>query len=247
MDDWFVRSTGRRVGRIGIWTMVQIHVCVEVPWMLTYRLSSLYFACWIILSNDKLGAALQKREKIAMSFNSRNTPLLRWLILALLVVAVLGPWMMDMINVPAQYSCDKPFVRLYGDFCGYPMSGFGAIAWITSGFLYTLNELIRGNIATVFPNLIALIFVCIIVFPFLSTILLTSKKTSRRFQIINLSVWGVACLASLIIFALQSQSEQFIQYFFLLWGLPLYIFVAIGAVVLEALVFTSSTRASQTI
>jgi len=114
-----------------------------------------------------------------MSFITGNTVVLRWLVLALLIVAMLGPWAFDLLNVPAQYPCDKPSVRLYGDFCGYPMSGFGALAWISGGFFYTLNELIRGNIATVLPDLIALLFVWIIVFPFLSTLLLLPEKVSR--------------------------------------------------------------------
>ena len=41
--------------------------------------------------------------------------------LALLVGAMLGPWIFDLINVPAQYPCD---FRLVGDFCGVLLSGF---------------------------------------------------------------------------------------------------------------------------
>ena len=178
-----------------------------------------------------------------MLFNTRNTVILRSLVLALLIVAMLGPWFFDFLNVPAQYPCAKPSVRLYGDFCGYPMSGFGAIAWFSSGFFYLLSELARGNIATVVPDLIILLFVCIILLPFPSTVLVLPKKISRRMQILNLIIWGLACLLSLTLFVLQFQREQF---FYLLWGLLLYVSVAIGTVTFEVFAFRSSTRASQT-
>ena len=44
-------------------------------------------------------------------------------ILALLLLAILGPWAYDQINVPAEYPCSAPFIRLEGDFCGVPYSG----------------------------------------------------------------------------------------------------------------------------
>lgn len=44
--------------------------------------------------------------------------------LTLLLIAMAGPWVYDLIHVPAQYSCDGPNVRLQGDFCGLPFPGF---------------------------------------------------------------------------------------------------------------------------
>ena len=82
-----------------------------------------------------------------MSFMTENKVLWRILILALFIISMLGPWAFDLLNVPAQYPCGKPSVRLYGDFCGSPISGFGVIKWANSGFIYILDELIKGNIA----------------------------------------------------------------------------------------------------
>lgn len=44
------------------------------------------------------------------------------------VLALCGPWSYDKIDVPAEYECQAPFVRLYGDFCGLPISGLGILS-----------------------------------------------------------------------------------------------------------------------
>ena len=47
--------------------------------------------------------------------------ILRGAILLLFIVAMFGPWIYNLINVPAEYTCSHPNVRLYGDFCGVPL------------------------------------------------------------------------------------------------------------------------------
>ena len=47
-------------------------------------------------------------------------------VLALLRVAMLGPWWFSRIVVPSQYPCSNPLIRLEGDYCGMPMPG----SWI---------------------------------------------------------------------------------------------------------------------
>jgi len=181
-----------------------------------------------------------------MVFSAGNVAVWRLLILALLVVAMLGPWTFDLINVPAQYACGKPFVRLYGDFCGSPMSGFRALPWLFAGF-GILIDLIMGNTAGLFPRFMALLLMWIIVFPFLSIVLLLRKNASRRLQLLNLTAWALGGLATLTTFGLQFSREQFVQFFYLLWGIPVYVLIAIGTVIFESLVLRSSTRPSQII
>ncbi len=36
----------------------------------------------------------------------------RLAILLLLLIAIAGPWAFDLVNVPAEYSCAAPYVRL---------------------------------------------------------------------------------------------------------------------------------------
>jgi hypothetical protein len=59
--------------------------------------------------------------------------LFRFIVLGLLLVALLGPWVFDIIHVPREFSCDFPWARVGGDFCGWPRPGIlsvlGNIGW----------------------------------------------------------------------------------------------------------------------
>ena len=182
-----------------------------------------------------------------MSFITENKVLWRILILALFMISMLGPWAFDLLNVPAQYPCGKPSVRLYGDFCGSPMSGFGVIIWANSGFIYILDELIKGNIAGRIVDFIFPFYSWIIILPFFSMLLLIWNKNSRRLQIINLVVWGLACLVTLSMYLLQAYRDQFVDFFYILWGIWLYILVAFGAIIFEIFVLRSTTKLSRDI
>jgi len=116
--------------------------------------------------------------------------------------------MFDQINVPAEYACDKPFIRLEGDFCGSPLSGFQFFS------LFILVGL----------SLLLLI-------PFFTTLLVIWKKDSRRLQTINLSMWSLASILALLLFVLQLQDKVFY-----LWGLWLYIMLAICTLIVEMIV-----------
>lgn len=182
-----------------------------------------------------------------MSSIAKNKIWLRIIGVALFIIAMLGPWTFDLINVPAQYSCELPFVRLYGDFCGYPMSAFEVAKWFGAGVSYALGELIKGNFVSQIPELIFLIGVAIIVLPLFSNLLLLRNRNSRRVQISNVLVWGMACLLALTMFILQATRAQFVQFFYLFWGNWLYILLAIGAIALEILVFRLESRPSMAI
>lgn len=182
-----------------------------------------------------------------MSFIAENKVLWRKLVPALFIISMLGPWTFDLLNVPAQYPCGKPSVRLYGDFCGYPMSGFGIFKLANSGFLYILDELIKGNIAGRILDLVFPFYTWIIILPFFSILLLIWNKNSRRLQTINLVAWGLACLVTLHMFILQTNRDQFVHFFYLLWGIWLYILVAIGTIIFEIVVLRSNTELSRDI
>lgn len=182
-----------------------------------------------------------------MSWIYNNRRFFRIAVLLLFLVSLFGPWAFDLLNVPAQFPCGWPTVRLKGDFCGYPMSGFGAFIWANSGFFYILDDLIRGNIARRIPELISLIFTWIIILPFFSTLLLIWNKNSRRLQTINLIAWGLACIPALTLFILQTNRDELVHFLYLLWGVWLYILVAIGTFIFEILVLRSDTKPSRDI
>jgi hypothetical protein len=182
-----------------------------------------------------------------MSFIIKTSVLRHTLVLALFLVSMLGPWMFELIPVPAQYACATPSVRLYDDFCGYPRSGFETIKWFGRGVSYILGELIKGNFAEPIHALIFLICALVVVLPFFSNFLLIGKRNSPRLQTMNVIVWGVACLPTLTMFILQTHRGQFVQLFYLLWGLGLFILLAMSTMLVEIVVVRLGNKASMTI
>jgi hypothetical protein len=180
-----------------------------------------------------------------MSFIAENKVLWRKLVPVLFIIAMLGPWMFDLLNVPAQYPCGRPSVRLYGDFCGYPMSGFEVIKYANSGLFYFLDQLIKGNIAGRILDLIFPFFTWLIILPFFSILLLIWNKNSQRLQTINLVAWGLACSVILPMFILQTRENQFVHSSYLLWGIWLFILVALSTIIIEILVLRSTPNSSR--
>jgi hypothetical protein len=113
-----------------------------------------------------------------MSWINENRNIIRATALPLFLLAILGPWMYDLIHVPAEYTCGKPFIRLDGDYCGAPMSGFQFFSWFAGGFFYIVMELIAGTFSGRAREFLAALSL-LPLFPFFSTLLLLWKKASQ--------------------------------------------------------------------
>lgn len=113
------------------------------------------------------------------------------------------------------------------------LSGLGV------AFSYTFGELIKGNFASQISQLVLLVCISIVVFPFFSNLFLIRNRNSRWLQMIHGLVWGMACLLASTMFILQTNRDQFAPFVYLLWGLWSYILLALSAVVFEILVFRS--------
>jgi len=152
-------------------------------------------------------------------------------ILALFIVSMLGPWMFDLINVPAEYECDKPFVRLEGDFCGLPLSGIKFFTWFAGGFFQIIVGLMTGTFTGRSRELIVG-FSILPLIPFFTTLPLIWKKETPRLRTINLVTWILALIPTVFIFLETQRSGQVLR----LWGPLLYILVAVGALTVEILI-----------
>jgi hypothetical protein len=178
-----------------------------------------------------------------MSFIVENKVLFRKLVVAMFVISMLGPWAFDRLGVPAQFPCGYPNVRLNGDFCGAPFSGFRGLIWAIRDFFFILYDLIKWHIVVQSPpELITSVSMWIIALPIFSTLLLIRYPNSQRVQIINLAAWGTACFPALRFFILQTSRDQFVHLYYLLWGAWLYILVAIGTIIFEVLALRSHTK-----
>lgn len=153
--------------------------------------------------------------------------ILRQAALILLIVSLFGPWTFDLINVPAQYPCHLPNVRLYADFCGVPLPGTLALSLVIAGFFHALWQLITGTFSG-YPVQFLSGLSLFLIFPFFNTIFVMWKKDSYRPNIPALVGWGAVCGAFILI-SIFSFGVQIL----LLWGLWLYMVTAIGSLIFE--------------
>jgi hypothetical protein len=156
---------------------------------------------------------------------NKNRRIIRTGILFLFIIAMLGPWAYDLINVPAQYTCQPPNVRLYGDFCGVPLSGAFIFLLIPSFFL-SVWELLTSTLPY-YGRLVSGLSI-LLLFPFFTTMFSLWKKETHRLRMTNLTAWILAFILTLSLFILQI-NRQAIQ----LWGLWLYILTTISAIIFE--------------
>ena len=163
-------------------------------------------------------------------------------ILVLLLVAFLGPWTFDLIWVPSEYSCSLPFVRLDGDFCGVPMSGYKIFYWMISGFINSSEELVTGG-SVFFDWVRALLFSLLISLPLLpifSTLFLILRGDHPRGQRFAIAA---CCLAFFV--GLFWGLNNYPKMFLVVWGIWLYIGLVSSALILEMLTMTIGRRLRQ--
>jgi len=166
-------------------------------------------------------------------------------ILALLLAAIMGHWIFDRINVPSEYPCSAPFIRLEGDFCGQPMPGIWILLWVAAP-IFEVIGLVTGatvlaDFGRVFLNrLLVGLVPLMLVLPYFSTLLLILRRDRPRLQVFHIVVWGLAAGAGLL-FGIQSLPRLY----WVLWGTWLYIGLAVTALILELLVFVVGRRNRQ--
>jgi len=106
---------------------------------------------------------------------------LRVVSLAFLYLAMFGPWAYDRINVPAEFSCNFPIVRLEGDYCGVPLSGISILFMVLEGLSSISRQYLAGS--AVFPNrareLLFMISFFLFPLPFFSTMFVLFKRNSN--------------------------------------------------------------------
>jgi hypothetical protein len=161
-----------------------------------------------------------------MSFVLEKEGFWRKVVLAGFVLAMLGPWSFDLIHVLAQFTCENA-VRLAGDFCGFPVTGFQGLIMVSFAVFRILGGLVGGNVVLL-PEFYSLIVLLLLFLPSISTVILILKERSRGFKIMNLIFWALGGLAAGLMFAMQAGRPQVAPVLYLLWGVWLYILVAVG-------------------
>ena len=152
-------------------------------------------------------------------------------LLLLMLLALIGPWAHDAVNVPAEYPCE---VRLYGDFCGIPLSGVQIFSMMVSGLAGIGMRLMTGTEFT--QTLRKFLFVLsylLLLLPILSDLLLVLRGERQRWQLLHVAAKSLAlCLvAGFILLGLPVLSIPP----WASWGIWLYIGLMLFALVFESL------------
>jgi hypothetical protein len=166
-----------------------------------------------------------------MTWVSQNIRYGRVIMLALSLLAWIGPWAYDRINVPAQYPCSPPFVRLEGDYCGAPVPGglmlgmvvmnLGSLIAGLAGGLAVFAE--RGREFTI--SLLGLL----LALPTLTTLFLVVWRGENRRALLQALLW-LAALGISLLLVLSVGFERAGA----LWGVYLFIIVAAAGLLLES-------------
>jgi hypothetical protein len=175
-------------------------------------------------------------NRLGIPWTRQHKRILRISELALLLTAILGPWGYSRINVPAQYTCNAPFIRLEGDFCGTPLSGgFIFLLFITEfsniGFRLASGEANLRTLALGYSSLL------LIVLPILSAFHLILRGENQRRVLFHIVVLGLA--AGAVLFVRRSVTQEPL---WPLWGIWVYGSVAAGALIVETIFFAIRKR-----
>jgi hypothetical protein len=135
-----------------------------------------------------------KEERKKMSWLEKHKRIWRTAIFILLILAVLGPWAYERISVPAEYACSPPYIRLEGDFCGFPWSWIRGFFWVSGGLISISVGMVTGEL--IFIEWIREIFVSLLLFlpllPFFSTLLLILREDHPHRQVFTIIAWGLS-------------------------------------------------------
>jgi hypothetical protein len=158
-------------------------------------------------------------------------------ILALLLIAFAGPWSFDLINVPSEFACSAPFIRLKGDYCGVPLPGTWIALALVGEFVVTIGGLATGTmVATDLSRGLPVLLASSLLFlPLFSTLLRFLHRDRRRLQILHFVVWGMATVSIIWWFLLSPPEWPPSQ----LWGRSLYYGIALAMLVVEATLVTT--------
>jgi hypothetical protein len=178
-----------------------------------------------------------------MSWMNEHKRVWRVAVLVLLLMAIAGPWTLDLVFVPSGYSCSAPAIRLGGDYCGIPMSGIWVLAAMTGGLANMVVGLVTGT--TVFTGRVRefsfSLLGLLLVLPFLSTlfmILRGDRRCQLAFHVVALSL---AVGLGLLLVGMSGYSNLS----WVLWGIWLYVGLAASALILELVMLAARRRLGQ--
>jgi hypothetical protein len=168
-----------------------------------------------------------------MSWINEHKNVGRVAFLILLLVAIMGPWAYSSDGVPPPEWCSEPHILLENNRCVRLVPGAEVISFLGGAFLEMSAALASGRLSLAERGREFLVgFVFLFVLPLASTPLLILVRRSRPLRIFHLVACGLAVILGLLLAVPQL---TVLPLSIPLWGLWLYIGLAIGALALELL------------
>ena len=154
----------------------------------------------------------------------------RFAILVLAGTAIVGPWTFERFWVPSDLLCSPPYFRLDQDYCGIPLSGLYLFEWIFTGFCTALREAWAGGglPSDQLRELVLMLLFLLILLPLATSSVILLRGNSRIREKIHITAWALSASMALFI-AVHELPHLFLQ----VWGIWLFIALAICALILE--------------
>lgn len=152
----------------------------------------------------------------------------RIIFMVFVLVSLAGPWGFDLINVPREFACSPPFVRLEGDFCGEPNRGLLALPFSVFGAAFSVFRLVTR------PYLFSkhLLYFLPLLLPVFVGMLLYARKRKREPG--KVFVFGWSLLLGANLFGVLSTIPRPIP-ILAPWGIWMFVLTAVVALAYETL------------
>jgi hypothetical protein len=168
-----------------------------------------------------------------MAWTNQHRNWIRLGVFTLLIIAILGPWGYTRDGVPPPEWCRPPFLLLENGSCVGRESGAFFLLVSMIGFPAGIIQFLSGELVLSdlgLQSMFTFLFLGLFFLPFISTLLLMHPGSSKRRRIIQMIAWGVAAGLGLLI-ALSAEIFHPVH----LWGIWLYILLAVGMLAFELL------------
>ena len=172
-----------------------------------------------------------------MTWIAQNKRAWRALVLAIAIVAFVGPWTGEAVPVPAGYTCSFPNFRLDGDFCGFPLPGWQIFFLPISRAVEIVRALALSEVDRALKSLSLALAVTLVFLPILTEfVLIIGRDHQSGFRIV---VWGLAAIAVSFLALIG-----FSRFHPALWGISLYFGLSVTALLLELAAFFTERKFS---
>jgi hypothetical protein len=161
----------------------------------------------------------------------RHGTFIRSVVTGAALLSLLGPWAFELINVPAEFACSEPFLRLGGDFCGIPVPGSQVLLTVVGVAVGLPRRLLVGGASSLeaFRSLWVFCASVLVLLPVLLALvsLLSARREAPKKLMAPL--WALA-VSITILYGLATPGGPLLQ-----WGTFLYAIIGLVAIGLNSL------------